>query len=173
MHTPATSDTIDKVIPKERGIKRNETRIPPLVCCTVYHITHECGKRESVTSFKPPMRLKPWRLGGTDKRQSPLTGVLKVIHDKSKQYKQLYIAGTWMFPAFRLSCLWNIAFPLRSLSYYNCLFPNTRRCPKTTKPRTSNNVYSIKKNSVALVRERTIPTERPPLVGEVSDNFCG
>jgi hypothetical protein len=27
--------------------------------------------------------------------------------------------------------------------------------------------------SVALVRERTIPTERPPLVGEVSGNFCG
>jgi hypothetical protein len=26
-------------------------------------------------------------------------------------------------------------------------------------------------NSVALVRERTIPTERPPLVGEVSANF--
>jgi hypothetical protein len=31
----------------------------------------------------------------------------------------------------------------------------------------------IKKNSVAWVRERTIPTERPPLVGEVSANFCG
>ena len=29
------------------------------------------------------------------------------------------------------------------------------------------------KNSVALVRERTIPTEQPPLVGEVSANFCG
>jgi hypothetical protein len=28
-------------------------------------------------------------------------------------------------------------------------------------------------NSMALVRERTIPTERPPLVGEVSANFCG
>jgi hypothetical protein len=26
-------------------------------------------------------------------------------------------------------------------------------------------------SSVALVRERTIPTERPPLVGEVSANF--
>jgi len=26
---------------------------------------------------------------------------------------------------------------------------------------------------VALVRERTIPTERPPPVGEVSANFCG
>ena len=30
-----------------------------------------------------------------------------------------------------------------------------------------------KRNSVALVRERTIPTERPPPVGEVSANFCG
>jgi hypothetical protein len=28
-------------------------------------------------------------------------------------------------------------------------------------------------NSVALVRKQTIPTERPPLVGEVSANFCG
>jgi hypothetical protein len=28
-------------------------------------------------------------------------------------------------------------------------------------------------NSVALVRQRAIPTERPPLVGQVSDNFCG
>ena len=28
-------------------------------------------------------------------------------------------------------------------------------------------------NSVALVRERTIPTERPPPVGEVNANFCG
>jgi hypothetical protein len=30
-----------------------------------------------------------------------------------------------------------------------------------------------KLNSMALVRERTIPTERPPPVGEVSANFCG
>jgi hypothetical protein len=28
-------------------------------------------------------------------------------------------------------------------------------------------------NSVALVRERTIPTEQPPFVGEVSANFYG
>ena len=35
-------------------------------------------------------------------------------------------------------------------------------------------IIIIKKlNSVALVRERTIPTERPPPVGEVSANFCG
>ena len=32
--------------------------------------------------------------------------------------------------------------------------------------------FITKLNSVALVRERTIPTERPPPVGEVSANFC-
>ena len=31
----------------------------------------------------------------------------------------------------------------------------------------------LEKNSVALVREGTIPTERPPPVGEISANFCG
>jgi hypothetical protein len=31
----------------------------------------------------------------------------------------------------------------------------------------------VKLNSVALVRKRTMPTERPPLVDEVSANFCG
>jgi hypothetical protein len=34
-------------------------------------------------------------------------------------------------------------------------------------------VNDKKLNSVALVRERTIPTERPPPVGEVSANFSG
>jgi hypothetical protein len=33
--------------------------------------------------------------------------------------------------------------------------------------------HKINLNSVAWVREGTIPTERPPLVGEVSANFCG
>jgi hypothetical protein len=28
-------------------------------------------------------------------------------------------------------------------------------------------------NSVTVVRKLTIPTERPPLVGEVSANLCG
>jgi len=35
------------------------------------------------------------------------------------------------------------------------------------------NTYTTRHNSVALVRTRTIPTERPPPVGEVSANFCG
>jgi hypothetical protein len=33
--------------------------------------------------------------------------------------------------------------------------------------------YYNNNSSVALVRERTIPTERQPLVDEVSANFCG
>ena len=32
-------------------------------------------------------------------------------------------------------------------------------------------IIKTKLNSVALVRERTVPTERPPPVGEVSANF--
>jgi hypothetical protein len=34
-----------------------------------------------------------------------------------------------------------------------------------------NNIYKEQANCVALVRKRTIPTERAPLVGEVSANF--
>jgi hypothetical protein len=33
-------------------------------------------------------------------------------------------------------------------------------------------ITRLKLNSVGLVRERTIPTELPPLVGKVSANFC-
>ena len=36
-----------------------------------------------------------------------------------------------------------------------------------------HNHHTKKLNPVALVRKRTIPTERPPPVGEVSANFCG
>jgi hypothetical protein len=31
---------------------------------------------------------------------------------------------------------------------------------------------NLRKNSMVWVSERTIPTERPPLVGEVIANFC-
>jgi hypothetical protein len=34
-------------------------------------------------------------------------------------------------------------------------------------------VTGIQTNSMVWVRERTIPTERQPLVGEVIANFCG
>jgi hypothetical protein len=45
---------------------------------------------------------------------------------------------------------------------------------KSVKGETLQITYRTKKlNFVALVRERTIPTERPPLVGEVSVNLWG
>jgi hypothetical protein len=34
-------------------------------------------------------------------------------------------------------------------------------------------ILRSKLNSVAVDCERAIPTERPPLVGEVGANFCG
>jgi hypothetical protein len=37
----------------------------------------------------------------------------------------------------------------------------------------TENWLKVKLNSVVWVRERTIPIERPPLVGEVSANFYG
>jgi hypothetical protein len=36
-----------------------------------------------------------------------------------------------------------------------------------------NNKENKKLISVALIRKRTIPTERPPFVDELSANFCG
>jgi hypothetical protein len=45
----------------------------------------------------------------------------------------------------------------------------TTGCTDSVSPR----ILAQLTNSVALVRELTIPTERPPLVGEVSANFCG
>jgi hypothetical protein len=45
---------------------------------------------------------------------------------------------------------------------------NEGKLDKNISKQLKNNI-----NFVALFRERTIPTERPPLVGEVNDNFCG
>jgi hypothetical protein len=43
-----------------------------------------------------------------------------------------------------------------------------------TDVRSPNTVLDgMHENSGAIVRQQTIPTERPPLVGEVSANFSG
>ena len=53
--------------------------------------------------------------------------------------------------------------------------PTGSRCSTTLADDNLENLIQATStpNSVALVRERTIPTERPPPVGEVSANFCG
>ena len=59
--------------------------------------------------------------------------------------------------------------PHLSLSYIIC-----RRAGTETKSHSVQLILKkLKLNSEALLRERTIPTERPPPVGEVSANFCG
>jgi hypothetical protein len=40
-------------------------------------------------------------------------------------------------------------------------------------PEMIHKLRAKKLNSMVWVSERTIPTERPPLVGEVIANFCG
>jgi hypothetical protein len=59
--------------------------------------------------------------------------------------------------------------------------PHIEKCFKCYLSRTSLRVRHTlsrqtkkkKRNSVALVRKLTKPIERPPLLGEVSANFCG
>jgi len=57
---------------------------------------------------------------------------------------------------------------------------HTQTCSRTTGHHTVAGTHSLRAtqtnkqtNSVALVLTRTIPTERPPPVGEVSANYCG
>ena len=70
----------------------------------------------------------------------------------------------------RLPCFVSTTAVLRERTkpvYYSC-----SAC-LVTHTHTHTHIYIYKLNSVALVRERTIPTERPPPVGEVSVLFCG
>jgi hypothetical protein len=58
----------------------------------------------------------------------------------------------------------------------NLRFADLRLTTAQQRATGQKNIYIYKKtkqNSMVWVRERTIPTERPPLVGEVIANFCG
>ena len=62
------------------------------------------------------------------------------------------------------------------IAIYNSHSPQTRAAETSVRVVGSFVTVSpgiTKLNSVALVRKRTIPTERTPPVGEVSANFCG
>ena len=64
-------------------------------------------------------------------------------------------------------CRLHVSLPLRPISTF------TKFCLLSGATFNFGTEYNKKLNSVALVRERTILTERPPPVGEVSANFCG
>ena len=85
---------------------------------------------------------------------------------------------TYMQPrwnALHLLCSWPGNGP-DFLNYVNCpreqMLAYALQKLRLKKPRKMHKWTTSKLNSVALVRMRTIPTERPPPVGEVSANFC-
>jgi hypothetical protein len=57
--------------------------------------------------------------------------------------------------------------------YYNCCTESNAECPPCSQTCLKPCYVHIKTNSMVRVRERSIPTERPPLVGGVVANFCG
>jgi nucleoside recognition membrane protein YjiH len=82
------------------------------------------------------------------------------------------VSGSYM----NLQITWWIChvWGLKSCGMWCCVFRNQSPVDSvTSKIMWILNNTKLKLNSVALVRERTIPTERPPPVGEVSANFCG
>jgi hypothetical protein len=72
------------------------------------------------------------------------------------------------FPHITLLGPTNDELKLRNNFNYFYVSRNTKR--KTATVRQYENKQQ-EKNSGVLVRQRTIPTERPPLVGEVNANF--
>jgi hypothetical protein len=58
-------------------------------------------------------------------------------------------------------------------SGYDGFFPEILVYYRVFNPACLSYKSGIELNSVAVVRKRTIPTDRPPLVGEVSANLCG
>jgi hypothetical protein len=87
--------------------------------------------------------------------------------DNTKRYLKMHFNTILSFTCSCSRMKWHI--PLRCFGY---IFVPISHVPVHVKY--SLSLYLIwLKNSVALARERTISTERPPLVGEVSANFCG
>jgi hypothetical protein len=62
------------------------------------------------------------------------------------------------------SFIWNSSFPvLLNMLFYSVLMEDEP----------NNETNKQKTKSITLARERTTPTERPTLVGEVKANVCG
>jgi hypothetical protein len=91
----------------------------------------------------------------------------------SKKKKMRITKFLWKFSLFTFSglssgCLQKYWFDCAKCLFWNSSVPNfvDIRCEVLVLLDTDRERHKL--NSVALVRERTIPTERTPLVGEVS-----
>jgi len=115
----------------------------------------------------------------------------RLLWSKTNRLMERMVNGVrlWDFEGQQLNDLPKVkAKPLPFLGYYTHTHTHTIRqinwtrqvamcCAYSVTSRRSCNQrcrgQAVKLNSVALVRERTIPTVRPPPVGEDSANFCG
>jgi len=96
---------------------------------------------------------------------------------RSQKHKREEISQRFLQPVTPLSgrCFQNVTVTLLSICV-SCV-PLRLRTPmflynfRHHKPVVSSKLKKL--NSIALVRTRTITTERPPTVGEVSANICG
>jgi hypothetical protein len=119
----------------------------------------------------PPPTLKFWN----DSNLSSYVWLWTQFWIKREWYNLLMLYLTTYTPKIRLFIV-------------NCRGNRDRHVPSggetsraTEHPHSANWVLGNRKwgkkkqqtNTVALLREGTIPNERPPIVGEVSDNFCG
>jgi hypothetical protein len=93
--------------------------------------------------------------------------------DFAASYSTIYIC---LFNSFKFS--YTVPYLQYALYYISCRFPsswdwNFPIINRSCRVITGLPVCTAVKTPWPLVRNRTIPTERPPLVGEVSANFCG
>ena len=95
-----------------------------------------------------------------------VSGIVAYHYVKKAQIVRVYALYNWPMD-FRISACKCIALADPKISHTTIrkVFLNLE---VNCRP---NYELNLNLNSVALVRERTIPTERPPPVGEVSANF--
>jgi hypothetical protein len=129
-----------------------------------------CLEKEATLHFNETERPPFWRISLCDNvilEFHTVLGITLTMIDQSTHYRALTaytglrILEDTNYIAFKRSvgCQVLLSFRVSPVRIANRIF--------------SLSLMKLKLNSVAWVRERTIPTERPPLVGEVSVNFCG
>jgi hypothetical protein len=94
-------------------------------------------------------------------------------------YNNVWILTSYIVSVDFVTVHFSVGFPAPHLTLSGepgttlCLAPTPWLGMGGTTNSSCSKSLKTKLNSMVWVRERTIPTERPPLVGEVTANFCG
>jgi hypothetical protein len=154
--------------PVARIAGRDVRKLPQHAMCSSFlfgFLKQPAGSRIDYSLFYRPsgQQHSSWRIGSCPG------------HAVCKSHARPYFSEDWHSPMW-----WRIVWWIASnLLPYSSLH---KRFLQSSKWRqqvvlflldNNNNNNNNNNNSVALVRKRTIPTERQPLFSEVSANFCG